>query len=140
MDYESCVDRDLLISITKDDALVFQTLKVAEDDLEESKECIDNGKYLWGTIQLYSSMLNYARALLLRDGIQEKSHYCAVEYLRKHHDEELGTSIDTLDAMRQERHMTLYDSAETISHSMAIERLEWVKEFRQKVLKLLKSD
>ncbi len=82
-------------------------------------------------------MLNYARALLFSDGIRERSHYCTVEYLRTHYREELGISISSIDRMRRERHISLYDSRENISMEMAQERLEWASEFRDMIMKIL---
>ena len=110
---------------------------MADDDFEEGRENIRDGKYVWGTIQLYTSMLNYARALLFSDGIRERSHYCTVEYLRTHYNDEMGISISSIDRMRRERHLSLYESRANISSEMAEERLEWAVEFKEAVMKIL---
>jgi len=110
---------------------------MADEDLSEGKNSIDNGRYVWGLVQLYTSMLNYARALLFSDGVREKSHYCTVEYLRVQYQDQLGMRISSLDRMRRERHITLYDSRETISESMAMQRLDWAIEFRDGIMKIL---
>ncbi len=137
MSYDECVRKGQLKKIRRDNALVLQTIHLADEDLEEGRENIGNGKNVWGTIQLYTSMLNYARALLFSDGIRERSHYCTVEYLRTHYGGELGISISSIDRMRRERHISLYDSRENISMEMAQERLEWANEFRDMIMKIL---
>lgn len=137
MSYDECVKKGLLREITKDRSLVLQTIAMADEDLSEGENSIKNGRYVWGLVQLYTSMLNYARALLFSDGIREKSHYCTVEYLRVKYQDQLGMSISSLDTMRRERHITLYDSRETISESMALQRLEWAIELRDGVMKIL---
>lgn len=70
MSYDECVRKGQLKKIRRDKALVLQTIHLAEEDFEEGRENIDNGKNVWGTIQLYTSMLNYSRALLFSDGIR----------------------------------------------------------------------
>ncbi len=70
MSYDECVRKGQLKKIRRDKALVLQTIHLAEEDFEEGGENIDNGKNVWGTIQLYTSMLNYSRALLFSDGIR----------------------------------------------------------------------
>ena len=139
MSYDECVRKGQLKKIKRDRPLVLKTLQLADEDFEEGRENIGNGKNVWGTIQLYTSMLNYARALLFSDGIRERSHYCTVEYLRTHYSKELGISISSIDRMRRERHISLYDSRENISGEMAKERLAWAGEFRDVIMKVLNS-
>ena len=56
-------------------------------------------------------MLQTARALLFNDGVKERSHYCAVEYLREKYsgDKDLGVFVELMDNYRQNRHATQYD-------------------------------
>ena len=137
MSYDECVRRGQLKKIKKDRSLVINTLEMADEDFEEGKGNITDGKYVWGMIQLYTSMLNYSRALMFSDGIRERSHYCTVEYLRTHYNDELGISISSIDRMRRERHISLYDSRKRISSEMADERLEWAWEFREAIMNIL---
>lgn len=139
LSYDDCIKKGQLKKIKKDRNLVIQTIRMADEDLAEGEESIQNGKYVWGTVQLYTAMLNYSRALLFMDGIRERSHYCTVEYLKTHYHYLLGISISSLDRMRRERHISLYDTRETISEEMANERLEWANEFRDEIMKIIDS-
>lgn len=52
-------------------------LKQAKKDLgiENYDSCVMTG---------YAAMFNAARAILLRDGVRERSHYCAARYLERY--------------------------------------------------------
>jgi uncharacterized protein (UPF0332 family) len=139
LSYDDCIRKGLLKKIKIDQNLVNQTVQMADDDLSEGEESIGKGKFVWGTVQLYTAMLNYSRALLLIDGIRDMSHYCTIEYIKAHYSDDLGISISSFDRMRRERHISLYDSRERISEEMANERLEWAFEFRDEIMKIIEG-
>jgi len=64
-------------------------------------------------------MLNIVRAILFNEGFVEKSHYCIVEFLRRHYYDELEDHIERMDLMRKERHRILYDSRDSVNESSA---------------------
>ena len=54
-------------------------------------------------------MFHSARALLYKDGVQEKSHICVVIYLREKYSHKIPPYlIQSLDNLRRERHENLY--------------------------------
>ena len=124
-------------SIAKDPELVRGTLEMAEQDLVAAEKSFERSDYVWASVQTYTSMLNFARALLFADGIREKSHYCVVQYLAKNRSKELGDLVDKLDILRRERHMTMYDSRGHITAENVNKHLYWCRDFKEKTLKIL---
>ena len=59
-------------------------------------------------------MFHAGRALLFRDGIQEKSHYCLLVYLKEKYTGRISAGIlSSMDAYREERHEVLYSLEKT---------------------------
>ena len=62
--------------------LVDKELAVAQSDLSEAKEGIENERFKWSTIQGYYAMFHAARALIYSMNYREKSHYAISVALR----------------------------------------------------------
>ena len=109
MRLENCFERRLLRKIKPSLEKAKRSLAVAKKKLEEARVAFDSGLLSSCIIMAYTAMFHAARALLYKDGIQEKSHVCTVEYLRKKYSQELPAYlINALDAHRIERHEVLY--------------------------------
>lgn len=70
-----------------------------------------HGFYSEAIIAAYTAMFQSARALLFKDGIFEKSHYCVIEYLKEHYVKKHLLPSDYLyaiDLYRTQRHEVLY--------------------------------
>ncbi len=80
--------------------IVEKTFEMAVSDLSEAETSYKQQSYVWAMVQVYTSMLNLARAVLFSDGIREKSHVCTVEYLRKYHSDHYDDLIENLDILR----------------------------------------
>lgn len=52
--------------------------------LEEAKRNLENEAYRSAQISTYIALFHSVRAILFRDGIREKSHYCIGIYLEKY--------------------------------------------------------
>lgn len=88
-----------------------QSLKVSEDKLVEAEKLAKAGFGDAALVTAYASMFHAGRALLFKDGVVEKSHYCLVVYLRENYAKQgkIGPEIITMmDAFREERHDVLY--------------------------------
>ncbi len=138
MRLRDCFEKGLLKNVPKNIDIVEKTLGMAVNDLAEAEMSYNQERYVWAMVQVYTSMLNLGRAVLFSDGIKERSHYCTVEYLRRHYSEHYGDLIEKMDVLRRERHLTLYDSREHVSSEMVNERIDWCKEFLEKTKELLK--
>ncbi|MEW6069250.1 MAG: HEPN domain-containing protein [Candidatus Thermoplasmatota archaeon] len=79
--------------------------------LNEAKKNFEFGLFDSCLISSYSSMFHAARAILLKDGFREKSHYCIARYLEEKY-VNAGkldrTVVDLLDRFRELRHEDLY--------------------------------
>ena len=138
MRLNDCFRKRLLLRMPKKRELVEKTFEMAVSDLSEAEISYKQQSYVWAMVQVYTSMLNLARAVLFSDGIREKSHVCTVEYLRKYHSDHYEDLIEKLDILRRERHLTLYDSREHITADKVRDRINWCKEFLKKTRELLK--
>ncbi len=138
MKLDDCFRKRLLLRMSKNRDLVEKTFEMAVNDLSEAETSYKQQSYVWAMVQVYTSMLNLARAVLFSDGIREKSHVCTVEYLRKYHSDHFDDLIEKLDILRRERHLTLYDSREHITADKVRDRINWCKEFLNKTRELLK--
>jgi uncharacterized protein (UPF0332 family) len=72
---------------------------------------MEHGFFEQVVLYSYTAMFQGARALLFKDGIFEKSHYCVVEYLKRNYVRSgklQQNHIHWLDTYRIERHETLY--------------------------------
>jgi len=49
-------------------------LKIAKEDLQESKESLVKGKFKWATTQAYYALFHASRALIYKRKYREKSH------------------------------------------------------------------
>ncbi|HEX7628323.1 MAG TPA: HEPN domain-containing protein [Candidatus Methanoperedens sp.] len=64
-----------------------------------------------GTFALYNAFFHVARALLFKDGIKERSHFCIARYVEEKY---VNTKLlnrdflDYLDTLRDARHETQY--------------------------------
>jgi len=109
MKLEECFKRRLLRKISPDDEKASQSIKMAEEKLNMAKMALEKEFFDACIIYAYTSMFHSARALLYKDGIQEKSHVCIIAYLMENYGGKIPYYlINSLDAFRRERHEALY--------------------------------
>ena len=109
MNMEECYKKRMLRKILKDPKKAKRSLEIAENKLEIAKNTFEKELYGPTIIYSYTSMFHSSRALLYRDGIQEKSHICLVLYIKENYSNKIPPYlINSLDSFRKERHETLY--------------------------------
>jgi len=96
--------RKIEISLEK----VKSSLIVSENKLGKSKELFEAGFFEESVVNAYTSMFHSARALLYREGIQEKAHYAVYIYLKEKYSRELGSLIESFLYYQQSRKEILY--------------------------------
>ena len=79
--FEECFEQGLLKKIKPNLKYSEQSIKQAEHFLEEADILIENRINDMAFIALYNASFHAARALLFRDGIKERSHYCVSKYI-----------------------------------------------------------
>jgi uncharacterized protein (UPF0332 family) len=65
-----------IVSFPRAKTLVKRELSVAEQDLAEAKDRLENQRYKYATINSYYAAFHAARALLYSQGFRERSHFC----------------------------------------------------------------
>ena len=111
MSLQECFDRRQLRAIPPDSLKSASSIETAEDKLKQAKELANADFNQAALVTAYASMFHAGRALLYRDGIQEKSHFCLVVYLREKYGEigKLDNGLITVfDALREGRHDVMY--------------------------------
>ena len=125
--------------MAKNPDLVENALQMARDDLEAAESSFEKDDLVWASVQAYTSILNFARAVLFSEGVRERSHFCTVEYLRANHSSHYGDLIEKMDILRKERHLTMYDSRDHLTLERVNERIQWAKMFQERTEDLLKQ-
>jgi uncharacterized protein (UPF0332 family) len=82
-DFERCVKERHLIKMKASNEMIQKEIASSEYDLERSKESIKDEDYKWASVQAYYSMFHAAKALVLKKGYREKSHYCLMVAIRE---------------------------------------------------------
>ncbi|HQT45326.1 MAG TPA: HEPN domain-containing protein [Candidatus Micrarchaeota archaeon] len=88
-----------------------KSMSVASEKLAEAQALLKSGFESSAVVSAYASMFHAGRALLFKDGIIEKSHYCLIEYLRETYvktGKMPAEAITVMDAFREERHEVMY--------------------------------
>ncbi len=106
-----CFERKLLTNTSPSTGLARKSLKQAELFLTDAEDLIKIGKERMAIIALYNAFFHTARALLFKDGIKERSHFCIARYLEeKYVYKKLlnANFLNYLDILRDARHDTQY--------------------------------
>lgn len=113
-----CFERRLLTNTGASTGLAIKSIKQAGLFLTDAVDLIEIGKKRMAIIALYNAYFHTSRALLFRDGIKERSHFCIARYLEeKYVDNELldRKFLNYLDTLRDVRHETQYSLDATVS-------------------------
>ncbi len=106
---EDCFKFRLLRKIKPDKPRSEKSLEIAESRLKRAKESLKLNIFDFVILESYMSMFHAARALLYKDGIQEKSHYAISVYLKEKYSNKIPLPvINFLEIHRTERHEAMY--------------------------------
>lgn len=109
MDVNECFNKRLLRKIHVDRLKVGGSLKIAESKLSKAKELSEKEFFDEALISAYTAMFHAARALLYRDGIQEKSHFAVYIYIKEKYSNNISNHlIEAFKIYQLERHEALY--------------------------------
>jgi len=108
---EECFEQGLLKKIKPNTRFAEQSIRQAEHFLEEAGELIEKGIKDMAFIALYNASFHAARAILFKDGVKERSHYCVSKYIEeKYAEKEIITMRQAviLDSLREKRNDVQY--------------------------------
>ncbi len=81
IDTNECFEKGLLKKDFPSLDLAKKSLKQAEFFLKEAYDMIELSKKELAIISLYNGFFHVARAMLFKDGIKERSHFCVARYI-----------------------------------------------------------
>lgn len=138
---KECFEKGLLKKTAKQQDLAVKDVKQSEFFLKEADELLEINKKVMAAIALYNAYFHCARALLFKDGVKERSHYCIARYVEEEYVKAKKLNIKFLngfETMMSIRHNAQY-STEEIEIEEDIEELyNLCEEFITAVGKLLK--
>ena len=108
---DDCFKLRLLRKISPDLDKTKKSLEIARQRIESAEYLLKiNQKFNhYIIVDAYNSMFHAARALLYRDGIQEKNHYAVFVYLKEKYSSKIPLNIiNLLNIYRIERHEAVY--------------------------------
>jgi len=108
---DECFALRKLRRIRPDSLKARKSLDAAAAKLERAKILLKDGHNDAALLYAYSAMFGAGRAILYKDGVQEKSHYCLAKYLEEKYAKEGKIDQETislLHAFREERHAIMY--------------------------------
>jgi len=109
---DKCFEKGLIKKILPSKEKALKSVNKSRKWLEEAKKNFEFGLFDSCLVSSYSAMFHAARALLLKDGFREKSHYCLARYVEEKY---VNTGklnravVDLLDRFRELRHEDLYE-------------------------------
>lgn len=83
VDFKECLEKRRIVPINATGEMIKKEMDNAVYDLSRSEESLMKKDYKWSSVQAYYSMFHSAKALILKQGYREKSHYCLLVALRE---------------------------------------------------------
>jgi uncharacterized protein (UPF0332 family) len=137
-----CFRKRLLRRISPSRGLARKSLKQAKSFLKEASDLLNLKKERMAVIALYNTFFHAARALLFKDGVKERSHFCVARYLEEYYVKKDLLDIkflNYLETLRDLRHETQY-SVEEVEIEQDLDEIYLIcSDFIDVIEKLLKS-
>lgn len=105
-EFDRCLEKRGLTRVsTGREQIARSELGTAADDLDTARSLLAGGGFKWATVTAYYAMFHAAKALVLRRGYVERTHYCLGVAFRElyAHDRETRLLADGLEAARVRR-------------------------------------
>ncbi len=105
---KDCFKKGLLKKTTPQLDLAKKDIRQAEFFLKEAEDLLDRDKKQICVLSLYNAFFHTARALLFKDGIKERSHYCIARYIETNYN--LMNFVNAFETMMSIRHNVQYST------------------------------
>ena len=140
MDIHECFEKRLLRKISVDLEKSKKSLETAKTKLKEAKRLFESDFFNDSLTKAYTSMFHASRALLYKDGVQEKSHYAVYIYIKEKYSGKISLNlINSFNFLRDERHEVFYGFDEEITKNQAEKAILDAKEFLAEVEKFFQD-
>ena len=139
-EFEKCLKERRILKIDASDEMIQKEIEGAKYDLSSGEESLADEDYKWASVQAYYSIFHASKALVLKKGYREKSHYCLLIALRelyvksKELDSEFAENFEIGMDIRHEA-----DYALTFDEESAKIAIGNARKFLEKTLVLLKK-
>ena len=140
MNIEELFEKRLLRKISPDKEKSKKSLEIAKKFLKDAKEMKQKIPSQFVILAAYSAMFHSARAILYKDGVQEKSHYATYIYLKNKYKRELGESLTEFNIAREQRHEGLYGLDYEFEEEDYEHIINQAKIFNNKAKQILKEE
>ncbi|MFP3949999.1 MAG: HEPN domain-containing protein [Candidatus Micrarchaeia archaeon] len=141
MNTEQCIEKGLLKKVAPDAGKAMLALEIAEKNLGDAEKQIKAGLPRWAFIAAYTAMFHAGRAILYRDGVKERSHYCIYIYLREKYSEKIEPKYFTeLNLLREQRHRTMYGDEKVRLRKIEEEEAENAVETARGFLEVVRAE
>ena len=136
MNFKECLEKGLLKKNESSKNWVEKEFSISEKFLKSAEKTLEIEEFEISVIAAYDSLFHSARALLFKQGIAEKSHYCLIEALKElyKNDKALIGFLKSIDQVRVSRHRLQYSG-----DSAGKQEAEFVKELAKDFLKFSKA-
>ena len=106
---DDCFKFRLLRKINPDKLKSEKSFEIAKNRFKRAKETMKFNLFDFVVLESYMAMFHASRALLYKDGVQEKSHYAISIYLKEKYSHKIPLPIiNLLEIHRTERHEAMY--------------------------------
>lgn len=139
--YNDCLKKGMLKPVPPDKLNSDNSMIKAGEWIDEAEKSLSGGALKVSLYAAYMAMFHAARAVLYRDGMREKSHFCLARYLEAEYAEKGRLEsewIKLLDFQRESRHSTQYDISFSATEADDIKAIETTKNFVKRIELLLK--
>ena len=82
-EFNRCLEQGRIVKIQPEKEMIDKEIESARYDLQSAQESLLKEDAKWASVQAYYSMFHSAKALVLKKGYREKSHYCLIIALRE---------------------------------------------------------
>lgn len=135
---DDCFKYRLLRTIKPDKEKTDKSLEISKNRLKEAERAIEFKIYQYAIIESYMAIFHAARALLYKDGVQEKSHFAIFIYLKEKYSDKIPLNIlNLLNIHRIERHEAMYGLEYSPQEQDALVALEDAKVFINEIEKII---
>lgn len=133
---KDCFEQRLLRKIDPDKEKSKKSLEISKLRLKEAEHAIKLEIFNYAILESYMAMFHASRALLYKEGIQEKSHFAIFIYLKEKYSDKIPLHIlNLLNIHRIERHEAMYGLEYKPEEQDALVALEDAKVFVKEIEK-----
>jgi len=138
---DECYERGLLRRVTPSGEKAGQSLAQAREWITEAGYDSDAGSVRSALMAAYMGYFHAARAVLIRDGVREKSHYCIGVYLESYRDAGLLEDewVLQFDRMRGLRQSDQYSLDARPAPDEVLQAIGDAKKFIERIERILKT-